>query len=54
MQAIKELSYMGLNEHFDEAIRLSWSMYAENLTSADVKEGSDAFLERRKPTFKGR
>ncbi|MCH7552837.1 MAG: enoyl-CoA hydratase/isomerase family protein [Chloroflexi bacterium] len=54
VQAIKELSYMGMNEHFDEAIRLSWAMYAENLTSADVKEGSDAFLERRKPTFKGR
>ncbi len=54
VQAIKELTYIGINEPFDEAIRQGWAMYKKSLDTEDVKEGAKAFQERRKAVYRGR
>jgi enoyl-CoA hydratase len=38
---------------FDEALRLEVELFASLFATADVREGTRAFLEKRKPVFKG-
>src|ERR1044072_4684210 len=38
---------------FDEALRLEVELFASLFATADVPEGTRAFLEKRKPVFKG-
>ncbi|MBI3743740.1 MAG: enoyl-CoA hydratase/isomerase family protein, partial [Chloroflexi bacterium] len=54
VQHIKELSYLGMNEHFDKAVAIGWGIYTKHLASEDVKEGEQAFREHRKPKYTGR
>lgn len=39
---------------FDEALRLEAELFARLFATADVREGTRAFLEKRPPVFKGR
>ncbi|MBV8855579.1 MAG: enoyl-CoA hydratase/isomerase family protein [Acidobacteria bacterium] len=38
---------------FDEALRLEAELFAQLFSTADVREGTRAFLEKRKPSFRG-
>jgi enoyl-CoA hydratase len=44
----------GLNTGFDDACRLEASLFGVVCGTEDMKEGTGAFLEKRKPEFKGK
>jgi enoyl-CoA hydratase len=37
----------------DEALRLEAELFAQLFSTSDVREGTRAFLEKRKPSFRG-
>ena len=49
----KELFYRGRMLNHEEAMQLTWQLYAENEKTEDCQEGINAFLERRKPKYRG-
>jgi enoyl-CoA hydratase/carnithine racemase len=51
---IKSRMVMGQDEPFTQAISADGTAFAKLFESADVKEGVAAFLEKRKPIWKGR
>jgi len=55
VRATKEAAYRGgLDMTFSEALALENRLYNQILETEDVLEGQRAFIERRKPQFKGR
>ena len=50
---IKQCIRIGLNEGFGEGLAMERKMFRENIVHPDVKEGIDAFLNGRKPHFRG-
>jgi enoyl-CoA hydratase len=44
----------GMNMGFDDACRLEASLFGMVCATEDMKEGTTAFLEKRKPGFRGR
>lgn len=50
LQAVRE----GLEMPFDEGLALEAELFSELFATADVREGTSAFLEKRAPVFKGR
>lgn len=54
VQAAKRMMRMGLGESFDEHVHHVFLQLLPLLRSGDFREGMTAFLEKRKPEFKGR
>ena len=53
MRAVKRLIVMGYELPMDQALRLEAESFGMCFASPDQKEGMSAFLEKRKPEFKG-
>lgn len=54
LRAIKQAVNHGLNVDLATGLRMETDAFAICLASPDAKEGTAAFLEKRKPAFKGR
>ena len=54
VRAAKQAINQGINADLDTACRIEIDAFAICLASEDAKEGTAAFLEKRKPEFKGR
>jgi E-phenylitaconyl-CoA hydratase len=52
--AVKELAYRGIDMNLSEGLRLETEMSGWIALTEDAKEGSRAFVEKRKPVWKGR
>lgn len=54
VQQIKEIVHAGLNMPLDGALQLEMRSHQLMFSTQDVREGTAAFIEKRKPEFKGR
>lgn len=54
MAGVKRLVDQGLETDLRSALELEAQAFGRSFDSADQKEGMAAFLEKRKPAFKGR
>jgi enoyl-CoA hydratase len=52
-RACLEAVTRGARISFDEALRLEAELFSRLFSTEDVREGTRAFLEKRKPTFRG-
>ena len=50
----KQFYYKMKDLPFEEKLRLHWEMFSRLCTTEDAREGVNAFLEKRKPMWKGR
>jgi enoyl-CoA hydratase len=53
VKAAMDAVNQGYDIDFDDACRLEANMFGVLCSTADMKEGTDAFLNKRKPEFKG-
>ena len=53
-RACLEAVTRGARLPFDEALRLEAELFSRLFSTEDVREGTRAFLEKRRPSFKGR
>jgi enoyl-CoA hydratase/carnithine racemase len=54
VRAIKELAVKGQYMQLNDSLRMEHMMQDKLLTTEDGKEGSRAFVEKRKPDYRGR
>ena len=53
LRSAKEVMQNGLNTDLETGCRIENDVFGLNMASEDAKEGTRAFLEKRKPVFKG-
>ena len=53
LRSAKEVIQNGLNTDLETGCRIENDVFGLNMASEDAKEGTRAFLEKRKPVFKG-
>jgi len=53
LRAAKEVIHNGTNTDLETGCRIENDAFGLTMASADAKEGTAAFLEKRKPVFKG-
>jgi methylglutaconyl-CoA hydratase len=53
VRAAKEAILAGADLPLEEALRLESKLYERTLGTADRREGLEAFIEKRKPEYKG-
>lgn len=53
LRSAKEVIQNGLNTDLETGCRIENDVFGLTMTSEDAKEGTTAFLEKRKPVFKG-
>ncbi|MBW2653485.1 MAG: enoyl-CoA hydratase/isomerase family protein [Deltaproteobacteria bacterium] len=53
LRSAKEVIQNGLNVDLESGCRIENDVFGLNMASEDAKEGTHAFLEKRKPVFKG-
>ncbi len=54
LRAIKQTVNFGLNADLATGLRIETDAFAITMASEDAKEGTSAFLEKRKPNFSGK
>jgi len=54
LRSAKEVIQSGLNADLETGCRIENDVFGLNMASEDAKEGTNAFLEKRKPVFKGK
>jgi len=54
LRAAKEVIHQGLNMTLDQGLDLEIERWSQLCSTEDQKEGAAAFIEKRKPVFKGR
>jgi enoyl-CoA hydratase len=53
LRSAKEAIQNGLSTNLETGCKIENDIFGLNMTSVDAKEGTSAFLEKRKPDFKG-
>ncbi|MDP2719103.1 MAG: enoyl-CoA hydratase-related protein [Dehalococcoidia bacterium] len=53
VRAAKEAIVKSKSLSLEEGLRLEWSLFSNLFSTEDFKEGTGAFVEKRKPEFKG-
>ncbi|SDU17258.1 enoyl-CoA hydratase-related protein [Desulfobacula phenolica] len=53
LRSAKEVIQSGLNTDLETGCKIENDVFGLNMASEDAKEGTSAFLEKRKPVFKG-
>lgn len=53
VRRIKELFYKGYELSKDEVLELTWKFFEEILEEEDTVEGTNAFLNKKKPVYRG-
>jgi enoyl-CoA hydratase/carnithine racemase len=54
VRAVKEAMYRGCDTTLDEGLRLEQALMARVMSTEDFIEGTTAFVEKRKPKYKGK
>jgi enoyl-CoA hydratase/carnithine racemase len=54
LSRVKEVAYRSLEGGIADGLRLELEAFESHVTSGDLKEGVDAFVGKRRPSFEGR